>query len=99
MKWFLLALNLCLHAAFILGRYIVFRVDGAPPRGVRIIEFSAALSLITSGACWSPFVPLSPYRWISWPWRVRCCQGLYSRGEWRRSVRSASQPRFWMTPG
>jgi protein-S-isoprenylcysteine O-methyltransferase Ste14 len=49
MKWFLLALNLSLHAAFIWGRYIVFRVDGAATRGVRIIEFSTALSLIAGG--------------------------------------------------
>lgn len=49
MKWLLLALNLSLHAAFIWGRYTVFRVDGPPPRGVRIIEFSAALSLIAGG--------------------------------------------------
>src|ERR1044072_5563504 len=49
MKWLLLALNLSLHAAFIWGRYTVFRLDGPPPRGVRIIEFSATLSLITGG--------------------------------------------------
>jgi len=49
MKWLLLALNLSLHAAFIWGRNAVFRVDGRPPRGVRIIEFSAALSLIAGG--------------------------------------------------
>ena len=49
MKWLLLSLNLSLHAAFIWGRYIVFRIDGPPARGVRIIEFSAALSMIVGG--------------------------------------------------
>ena len=97
MKWFLLALNLCLHVAFIWGRYIVFRVDGAPPRGVRIIEFSATLSLIAGGT----LIVLRPA--VSLPLdllAVACAVLSGAVFAWGVAtvLADGSQPRFPMTP-
>jgi protein-S-isoprenylcysteine O-methyltransferase Ste14 len=46
MTWVLLALNVLLHALFIWGRFGVFRIDGKPPRGVRVIEVSAVSCIL-----------------------------------------------------
>jgi protein-S-isoprenylcysteine O-methyltransferase Ste14 len=47
---FLLILNLSSHAAFIWARFVVFRIDGCTPRGTRLIEVSAAISLLAGAA-------------------------------------------------
>ncbi len=43
----LVASFLTLHAAFAWGRVQVFRIDGATPRGVRLIELASAASIVT----------------------------------------------------
>jgi protein-S-isoprenylcysteine O-methyltransferase Ste14 len=42
----LLVTNLGLHAAFIWGRYRVFRIDNCIPSGVRLIEISATICIL-----------------------------------------------------
>jgi protein-S-isoprenylcysteine O-methyltransferase Ste14 len=46
MTWVLLAFNVLLHALFIWGRFGVFRIDGKPPRGVRVVEVSAVSCIL-----------------------------------------------------
>jgi hypothetical protein len=41
-----LAANLGCHAVFVWGRYKVFRIDNRTPAGVRLIEASAAGSIL-----------------------------------------------------
>jgi len=61
---FLLIAYLCLHAGFTWARIAVFRIDGATPKGVRIIEFFASASICVGCAVlWNHGDP-SPVRLI-----------------------------------
>jgi protein-S-isoprenylcysteine O-methyltransferase Ste14 len=46
MTWLLSALNVLLHGLFIWARFAVFRIDGKPPRGVRVLEWSAVSCIL-----------------------------------------------------
>ena len=79
----LLATNLVSHAAFIWGRYRVFRIDNRAPAGVRLIEVSATTCIlaglwliVTRDEVNSGWIHCGPSRSANW---IVCSDGPIHR--------------------